>query len=179
MNARAVFFFCVAVAASAPFWPAEREGAARLEGDGLDWPVEVVEADWEARPPTAREARFARDFPGRVGLFETTTGRTVIVREVERATRKLHPAADCLRALGYAITPGPIRRDAEGRDWSTFTASRDRERLQVRERIAGADGRGWTDFSAWYWAVALGRAEGPWWATTDIVPLPSATPLAP
>ena len=170
MSARVAFFLCVAAAASAPFWSAARESVARRDMGAGGWPAAVVGADWEARALAEREERFARDFPGRVGRFETPEGRTVIVREVMRPTRMLHPAADCLRALGYEITPGPIRRDADGRDWGTFIASRDGERLQVRERIVGSDERAWTDLSAWYWAAALGRAGGPWWATTEITP---------
>jgi hypothetical protein len=127
-----------------PGWPATFEGRPLVE-----------------RPLGARDAAFARDFPGRVGRFDDGA-RQLVLRYVTRATRRLHPASDCFRGSGYAVRPLPLRRDARGRDWSCFAASRAGEDLRVCEGIEDGSGRSWSDPSSWYWS-ALG-AEGPWWA---------------
>ena len=177
------FFFLVAIAASAPLWPrssphalAESAAAATLPAD---WPAGAVDDDWTPQPLGEREARFARDFPGRIGVFSTPDGRVVVLRHIARPTRKLHPAADCLRGLGYAVAPRPIFAQNDGVEWGEIRATRDNETLRVRERILGADARAWTDLSAWYWSAALGRAQGPWLAITELSPLPSFRRLAP
>ena len=172
----ALFWLGVAVAAGVPLWP--RETQATRESEALTWPVELVAADWQAQPLAEREARFAREFPGEIAVFSTPDGRTVVARRVLRPTRKLHPAADCLRAVGYRIEARPIFTAADGVEWGVCEARREGERLQVRERLVGDDGRRWTDVSAWFWAAALGRARGPWWALTELTPLPSEADAA-
>ena len=168
-KALAAFLALAALAATAPLWPRARSSSAdAAETEDAGWPAALVSAGWTPLPLGPREARFARDFPGRIGVFATPQGRTVIVRQVLRPSRRLHPAADCLRALGYIVTPGPLRRDADGGEWSTQTATRAGERLEVHERLLGADGRRWTDASAWYWSATLGQASGPWWAVTEL-----------
>jgi hypothetical protein len=132
---------------------------------------------WSASPLPAgareislspREARFARQFPGKLGAFRIGD-RTWIVRWVELPTRKLHPASDCLRGAGYTVKPTMAFLDAEGRIWSACLATRDHEHLRVRERIFTSDNReGWSDVSAWYWHAILGRSSGPWWAITVV-----------
>ncbi len=122
-------------------------------------------------PLTERDARFARQFPGRVGVF--TDGRaTWIVRWVTQPTRSLHPGGDCLRAGGFRVTPGQAFRDPAGALWSGAEARRDTTVYRVRERLVGADGRAWTDVSAWFWSATLQQARGPWWAVTRLDPLP-------
>ena len=112
-----------------------------------------------------REARFSAGFPGMVAAF-TDGERTILLRWVARATRKLHPALHCLRGLGYAVQPGPVWRDTAGRNWGTTLAERDGRRRRVRERICDAAGREWTDVSAWWWDAWRGGSAGPWWAAT-------------
>jgi len=114
---------------------------------------------------SAREIRFVADFPGQIGVFTDGT-RTYVVRWVRTATRKLHPASDCLRALGYTVKPGPIFASADGSHWGTTSAQHGSEQLRVRERIVDSVGHEWTDVSAWFWSAALGRSAGPWWAVT-------------
>jgi hypothetical protein len=111
------------------------------------------------------EQRFASDFPGRIARFSDGE-REVVIRWVSRETRKLHPASDCFRGSGYAITPEPLAVDADGTRWGSFLASRGAQRLHVRERIYDASGEEWTDVSAWYWAATAGKSRGPWWAIT-------------
>lgn len=167
----AFFWLGVAAAAVVPFRPRETQAAG--EAEALAWSVGLVEADWQEQPLAEREARFAREFPGQIAVFAAPDGRTVVVRRVLRPTRKLHPAADCLRAVGYEIKERPIFTSAAGVDWGACEAMRGDERLQVRERLVGDDGRRWTDASAWFWSAALGRARGPWWALTELTSLPS------
>jgi len=129
------------------------------------WSLAPVPADLTPVPPSAREARFAAGFPGQIGVF-TDSNRTYVVRWVCTPTRKLHPASDCLRALGYATQPGPIVASADGTHWGSVNAQRSTERLRVRERIVDSAGHEWTDVSAWFWSAALDHSTGPWWAVT-------------
>jgi hypothetical protein len=118
---------------------------------------------------TAQERLFGRDFPGHIARF-TDGSREIIIRWVQRPTRRLHPAADCLKGVGYEVTPRPIRRDHEGRQWGCFDATRQHKRLRVCERIGDGQQRSWSDVSSWYWAAMLQRTEGPWWAMTVAEP---------
>ena len=135
-------------------------------------PIKEIRAfptEFEGRPLrdvglTAREQYFLNDFPGQIGRF-TDGRRELIIRRVTEGTRKLHPASDCFRAIGYSITPLPLRIDAEGRRWSSFAAVKDNESLKVFERIEDNTGREWTDVSTWYWSV-WGEQNGEWWAWT-------------
>jgi hypothetical protein len=129
---------------------------------------------WSAAPlpagliplaPGAKEKRFTGQFPGKIGVF--SDGRaTWIVRWIARPSRKLHPAADCLRATGYAVAPRPIFAANDGTHWGVSAASRKSENLIVRERIVDAGGREFTDVSAWFWAAVLEKSTGPWWSVT-------------
>ena len=121
-------------------------------------------------PLTPLEVRFAARFPGVIARF-TDGHQIVIARAVAAPTRLLHPAADCFRAAGYAITaPRAAIDDAQVR-WNCFEArGRDSaERLRVCERIEDAAGGAWTDVSSWYWSAL--RAPGPWRAWTVVTPL--------
>jgi hypothetical protein len=116
------------------------------------------------------EQRFARQFPGT--LARMTDGREVLVlRAVHRPTRMLHPAADCYRGLGYRVASEQLQLDREHRLWRCFEAMRAGQRLKVCERIVDAQGAGFTDASAWYWAALLGQSQGPWQAITVASPL--------
>lgn len=169
MKALAAFLCLAALAASAPLWPRVSPKDPPPSMDAVEaWPAELVSPAWTPLALGPREERFARDFPGRIAAFSAPDGRTLIVRELRQPTRKLHPAADCLRAVGYSIDPRPLHRQHDGVEWSELRATRDNDTLRVRERLVGADGRRWTDISAWYWSAALGRASGPWWAITEL-----------
>ncbi|AHF90996.1 hypothetical protein OPIT5_13040 [Opitutaceae bacterium TAV5] len=124
----------------------------------------LISSSWIQLPPNAREARFARDFPGKIGIFSDDAGRTYIVRWLARPTRRLHPAADCLRALGYETEPRPIQQKTDGTLWSVTAATRGNHSTLVHERILASDGHAWTDVSAWYWTA------GPWWTITGLIP---------
>jgi hypothetical protein len=130
---------------------------------------------WQGRPlrPLALgdvEERFARRFPGT--LARLTDGENVLVlRSVRQPTRMLHPATDCYQGLGYRVAAQQLELDAQDQLWRCFEATRGGRQLRVCERIVDAQGRGFTDTSAWYWAAALGQSQGPWQAITIARPL--------
>jgi hypothetical protein len=129
---------------------------------------------FEGRPLTALplgdvEQRFGEAFPGRIARF-TDGGRGLVVRWVHDPTRRLHPAADCYRGLGYSITPAPLRLDADGHRWGCVYARRGDERLRVCEIVRDSQGRSFTTPSSWYWSALFDRTPGPWWAVTMAEP---------
>ncbi|MDR0273940.1 MAG: hypothetical protein LBI48_01080 [Burkholderiaceae bacterium] len=121
---------------------------------------------------SAVEQRFAERFPGRIARL-TDGRRIVVLRDVTAPTRMLHPAADCYRALGYRIEgerleaalpdPRALQR--------CFTARKGETALRVCEQIEDVRGQHFADTSAWYWAAATGRSQGPWRAVTTTSPL--------
>ena len=133
-------------AASFPGWPATYEGRRLTE-----------------LPMSAREQAFGQDFPGLIGRFSDGR-REIIVRYVSEATRRLHPAADCLRGVGYTITPKPLRKAPSGALMSCLRAERNGQALTVCEVISNGHGEHWPDVSAWYWTALTGGAKGPWWS---------------
>ena len=175
----AAFVVACALAALAPVLPQPTAASADAAFPG--WPMTFDGRPLHPRPLLPREQRFAAAFPGRIAAFADGR-RLYVVRWVTRATRRLHPAADCFRGAGYAIEPRPLRRDAAGRAWGSFVAVRGETRLLVRERIVESnDGAAFTDASSWYWAALLGRSDGPWWAWTivDNDPSPLTAAAAP
>jgi hypothetical protein len=156
------FALACAIAALAPLAPSAPKAAVAEGFPG--WPSSFEGAALTQLPLSPVELRFQENFPGRVGRFSDGR-REVILRWVSSVTRKLHPAGDCFKANGYALTPLPIAVK-DGQQWSGFTAVRGKQQLEVRERIVDAAGAQWSDVSAWYWAVQLGRSSGPWWAVT-------------
>jgi hypothetical protein len=105
-------------------------------------------------------------FPGAVARF-TDGERDIVMRWVMQPTRRLHPAEDCYRGLGFETSQSRIVSDSDRTHWRCFTASRgDGERRQVCEQLQDREGRRWTDVSAWYWSATLRRSEGPWLVTT-------------
>lgn len=141
-------------ASGAHEWPREWDGAALR-------PLALGEV----------EARFARQFPGRIARL-TDGQRFFVMRHVLQPTRMLHPAADCYRALGWRIAQARLERDAQARLWRCFNAEREGvHALRVCERIEDAGGQSFTDTSAWYWAGVSGQSTGPWQAVTVATPL--------
>jgi hypothetical protein len=106
-------------------------------------------------------------FPGKMAKFSDGK-RLIVMRWVTCPTRKLHPAADCFRAAGYRVKSNALWSDRAGALWSCSQAA-DRDRaLRICERIVDQRGKGWTDFSAWYWSAQFGKSAGPWWAFTVV-----------
>ena len=145
--------------------PAAAHGAA-------EWPLE-----WRGRAlrPLARspvEARFGASFPGRIARFALAdSGEELVLRDVERPTRMLHPAADCWRGIGWRVDTAHLERDERATLWRCFEAAPPGHagaRVRVCERIVDANGVAFTDTSAWFWAAALGHSTGPWLAVTHV-----------
>ena len=111
------------------------------------------------------EQRFAARFPGSVARMTDGT-QVLVLRTVNQPTRMLHPATDCYRGLGYRIQGEQLEQQADQHRWRCFVAERAGQRLRVCERIEDAQGQGFTDASAWYWASVAGRSSGPWKALT-------------
>ena len=194
MRNRILLILACACAAFIPFLdgPGRKPGAAggSVAAASPAWPTH-----WEGRALrpmslTPEETRFADGFPGALARF-TDGSAEILFRRVDSPTRKLHPSADCLRALGYAVKPRPAVSTPDGRTWSCNLAMRNGETLLVREvvvtgngdgeprgaAIGGAGTRGaatgkaatrdsWTDISSWYWHALWGNTQGPWTAVT-------------
>jgi exosortase/archaeosortase family protein len=129
------------------------------------WPETFEGRRLEALPLSEQEAGFERAFPGRIGRF-TDGNRTIVLRWVNRPSRLVHPADVCFRALGFSVQPAPLVSGCDGRLWSAFVARRGADSLRVRAQFRDSEGMTWPDVSSWFWASALGRSAGPWWAVT-------------
>jgi hypothetical protein len=159
-----LFGLLAAAAALVPL--VDRSGPAD-GGPPSPWP-----ARFEGRPiarlgPAPEDRLLARSFPGHVARFSDGR-RQIVLRQVNAPTRRLHPASDCFRAVGYAIGPSPMRVAAGGRPASCFTATRGGRTFRVCEQILGQDGASWPDISSWYWPALTGAAAGPWLATLTV-----------
>jgi hypothetical protein len=167
----AIYLTTCVVAALAPLVPrpaaSERAGDGGERGNAVAWPERFEGRPLTPLPLGDRDRRFAADFPGDVGRF-TDGNREVILRRVARATRRLHPASDCLAAVGFRIEPLPARVGADSAPWRCFGARRATADLTVCEQIRDAAGRTWPDPSTWYWPALLGQSRGPWWSTTVV-----------
>lgn len=160
-----VLFLTACLAAfSAAFWFAGEKTIKSSVPNSDVFPAVFEGFNLRELPLSERESYFLEDFPGNIGRFSDGR-REIIIRYVREATRKLHPANDCFRAVGYAIKPLPLKIDDEGKRWSCFSAAKADEKLRVCERIYNAAGNEWTDVSSWYWA-ALNDPQGEWWAIT-------------
>jgi hypothetical protein len=158
----AAFLVAAATAASAPLLPGRNQTAA---GDlhFAGWPLAYEGRALTEMPLTQREIAMARDFPGRTGRFSDGK-REIVMRWVGVPTRRLHSAADCLRGIGYSITPLPARRDAGGHAMGCLRASHGADVMTVCELIRDARGDAFPDVSAWYWNALFGATQGPWWS---------------
>jgi len=139
------------------------------QGNHHQWPENFEGQALTPLPMTNIAHEFGKGFPGKVGNFRCGD-KQIILRYVTRATRKLHPAADCLRASGHSIGQVKIHTDADGRHWSGCEASKAGQRFFILERIIPMNsGKSeWTDVSSWHWHALLSPDNGPWLAITII-----------
>jgi hypothetical protein len=158
----AVFVLAALAAALAPLLPWRNQAAV---GDlyFAGWPVAYEDRAVTQMPLTPREIAFTRGFPGRIGRFSDGR-REIIIRWVGAPTRQLHSAADCLRGIGYGITPLPARRSSDGHAMACFRASHGEVAMTVCEVIRDEQGATFPDVSAWYWNAMLGVTSPPWWS---------------
>jgi exosortase/archaeosortase family protein len=119
-------------------------------------------------PSSPEETAFSASFPGSLSSHRWGD-RQVILRRVTKATRKLHPSRDCLRAAGFETTDSVTVRCSDGFEWARFSATRGESRLTIHERIVSEeDGSFWIDVPAWYWSALRHPLNGPWRAETII-----------
>lgn len=157
-------------AALVPLFRAGGGGTPPAPDSFPGWPQQFAGRVLEELPLSDRERFFAHDFPGRIARFSDGE-RELVIRWVDRPTRKLHPAADCLRGAGYEVVPQPIAVDGAGSRWGCVMAGRSGRSSRVCERIVDAKLQGFTDVSSWFWHSVLQRSQGPWWAVTVAEPL--------
>lgn len=151
--------------AGSPWLVAQPESAPRSTGF-VEWPQQFAGVSLQPLALSAVEQRFAEQFPGAIARFSADR-QVITLRHVTRATRKLHPAADCYRGLGYRIQAISLQRRPERAGLQRcFVASRAGQDLQVCEYIEDAAGQSFSDNSAWYWSALAGRSPGPWRAVT-------------
>lgn len=148
-------------AATAPLLP-ERTAAPPPP---VEWPATFEGRALTPIAPAAVDAVIARDFPGRIARFSDGR-RQIVLRSVTTPTRQLHSARDCFAAIGYAVTPAPMRDSA-----SCFIADRSGKRVRVCERITDAAGTSFAEVSSWFWPALLGNSKGPWLAATTVEPI--------
>ena len=128
-----------------------------------DWPTHFEGDPLIPLPLTEQETVFSASFPGAIGVFQAGQGRRVILRRVNRATRRLHDSATCLKASGYELTPS----STEANGWTHFNAYKDDHSLSVRARIQSVNGGlTWSEASAWFWHATFHPGSGPWLAVT-------------
>ncbi|MCP1621534.1 exosortase Q [Pseudomonas nitroreducens] len=158
----------------AMLWPllAPATAATTATRVAQEWPVQFEGRTLRPLALSPVEQRFAEDFPGQLGRFSDGQ-RSIVLRQVLRPTRKLHPAEDCFRALGYRIEQTQLRQRAGAQGLQRcFVVTREGMRLQVCDYIEDATGQSFSDTSAWYWSALSGRSIGPWQAVTLASPLP-------
>ena len=126
-----------------------------------EWPSHFMGKLLIPIPLTEGEESFYQGFPGQAAQFEGG-GERLILRRVQAATRKLHPAKDCFKGIGYSIGELGLVMDAYEQIWRIFRATKENESLEVLEMISDNHGNTWSDVSTWYWAVLLRRTQGPW-----------------
>ncbi|HTE20918.1 MAG TPA: hypothetical protein VK689_21345, partial [Armatimonadota bacterium] len=132
-------------------------------------------------PPGDLARRWAALNPGPLAHFALPDGSELLLRWVDRPSRALHPAEDCYRGQGYALTPLPpvsapapvtLNAPESGRAkpvlWRRFRATRDGAEWEVRSLILSQGGETYPDPGWWWWKTnGPGASDrGPWWAVT-------------
>jgi exosortase/archaeosortase family protein len=139
----------------------------------VEWPQHYEGRQLRPLALSVVEQRFAQEFPGAIGRFSDGEG-VIVLRHIATPTRKLHPATDCYRGLGYTISALALERETVSTSptpalWRCFIAAKDGQRVRVCEQIVDAAGQSFSDPSAWYWAAILGQSHGPWRTVTKAV----------
>ncbi len=132
----------------------------------VEWPTRFAGQPLRPLALSAVEQRFAAHFPGAIARFSAGE-QVVTLRHVTRPTRKLHPAADCYRGLGYRIQAMHLEQRSDGAGLQRcFVASGHGVDLRVCEYIEDVAGQSFSDNSAWYWSALSGGSTGPWRAVS-------------
>ncbi len=118
-------------------------------------------------PLSPAEKNFYGNFPGSIAVYESADFK-LIVRQVNRATRKLHPASHCLRAEGFRIGEKKVVKENRHHRLS-YPATRGGDTFLVTEHITcPSNDRNWAEISAWFWHAFFHPGDGPWEAVTVI-----------
>lgn len=174
MTRPAALLALTVAAAAAALAPLLRPAPSAAAPAGLEtWPGSYRGRPIAAMAPAAEDALLAAQFPGRIARFSDGR-RQIVLRRLDRATRRLHPASDCFRATGHAIAPAPMRIHPDGSAASCFRATRAGRSWLVCEQVEDGAGRTWPDISSWYWAALLGSSEGPWQAAMTVEAAPDS-----
>jgi hypothetical protein len=164
MKVAGALLLSMAAAALTPMLD-RRDAAPTAPSQSREWPHEFRGRPLVRVPMNEDERRFLADFPGIVARFSDGE-HDIIMRWVDRPTRKLHPAEDCYRGWGYELSQSRIHDDADGTLWRCFTARKDGRAREVCEQLRDLEGTHFTDVSSWYWAATLRQTTGPWLVTT-------------
>jgi hypothetical protein len=114
---------------------------------------------------------YLRDFPGDAAQFQVgATGKLILLRRTNLATRKLHSSENCYQGTGVTCEPAPAIKDTAGHLWSQFHLNRPFSKSRtVRQCYFSIDPAAsggaledwihgtpsWPDVSSWYWAAAV------------------------
>ncbi len=158
-------------AAFSPLVP-EKESGAKIPSS---WPTQFDEKILSPLPAAAADRYFQNGFPGHVARFSDGR-RQIVLRQVNEATRKLHPARDCFQALGYTIDNAAMERTDQRQARSCFDAAKDGKTLRICEAVTDAEGNSFPEVSAWYWPALTGQSKGPWLAATTVETVNRSTP---
>lgn len=147
-----------------------------LDGE-VRWPAVLGERAIEYQVPSPELARYFESSPVQMREGKVVGSHLrVLVRQVNRATRDLHPSEHCYRALGFQCAALPAERDAQGHLWSRFSAVHpDGRSYVVKQCFFSVDANAvrtssrleewtlgrpsWPDSSSWYWAAARPGAD--------------------
>lgn len=170
----AAFALSFSALALFPLITPQRDIITPSQQQAFEWPLLLDQRPLRPLALSPVEASFAANFPGAIARFSDGE-RLITLRHVLRPTRKLHPAADCYRGLGYQISAAKLETlpgaKIGGSLQRCFIASRDGIRLRVCEYIQGPSGSTHTDTSSWYWDAIRGHSTAPWLAVTIARPL--------
>lgn len=150
-------------AALAPLAPEHTATSASLR----QWPTQFDGRSLMRLPDNDSTRVFTRGFPGHIAHFSDGR-RHILLRQINAATRTLHPSRDCYRAMGYTIAPLPIAKAPDGQSRACFTAANGRDHFRVCEEVRDAKGISYPEIAAWYWPALLGSSQGPWVAATIV-----------
>ena len=166
---RSAALMLLLVAAAGPFMRSEPLNMGTKVIPEARWPTEFDKHPAQQLALEAKERRFVESFPGEVRKYSVAGGE-MIVRAVSTPTRKLHPAADCLRAVGFSVSPAKAELTAAGTIRGCVEAVGPSGRYRVCEHIEDARGVTFSDVSSWYWAAMMGDSVGPWISTVSLMP---------
>lgn len=155
--------FALLFAALTPLLPRASLPSSVNAADFPGWPSHLGGIPLVPMVPGPQDEFFSRDFPGKVARF-SAGDQQIVVRWVNSATRRLHPARHCFAGAGYTLHPEPMSQDFDGALMSCFAARKPGESLRVCEALRNAAGRSWSDVSSWYWHAVTAPAGSSWWS---------------